>query len=397
MDKYLGDTGNKVINSDKTKRLSKISFLLAAIILGGLVFSGCVGGATSGAVARGWSGGIVVDDVLFIGSMQGGLVSVNISDGSRLWAETLEEPSSGGGFLSCAPASTTVAIYGSPSAAADLVYVGGYNGKIYAFNAASGALRWVYPRQGNIGGSIVGGSVAADGKVYFSSSTGKVYALDETTGDIKWDFASGDKIWSTPAIDGDTLYIGSFDKKFYALNTGDGSIRWEFATGGAIEATALVDNGTVYIGSFDRNLYALSTSDGSLKWKFPAENWFWAKPVVYQGVIYVASLDGKVYGIDAVSGHKLVEFDLDNIKKPVPVSSSPVLVGNLIIVAREDGVVYALDTSNNQQRQLANLGEKVYAPLVANRGKVYVHTDKDSLYEIDAQTGAMRELSITVK
>ncbi len=394
-----------MVTGNRIKLLSKLSFLLAAILLGGLVFSGCVGGgAAQGAVARGWSGGTIAGDVLFIGSMKGELVSINISDSSRLWAEVLEEPASGGGFLSCTPASTTVAIYGSPSVVESLVFVGGYNGKIYAFNSSSGALRWVYPRQGNIGASIVGGSIAAQGMVYFSSSNGKVYALDETTGDKKWEFETGDKVWSTPAIDGDTLYIGSFDKKLYALDITDGRKKWEFPTEGAIVATPLVDNGTVYIGSFDRYLYALNASDGSLKWKFPAGNWFWARPVAHNGTIYAASLDGKVYALDAESGNKLTEFDLGgpkitlgNIKKPVPVSSSPVLVGNLIIVAREDGAVYTLNADTNQQRQLANMEEKVYSSLVASGGKVYIHTDKDSLREIDTQTGVIREFNVTIK
>jgi len=78
----------------------------------------------------------------------------------------------------------------------------------------------------------------------------------------------------------------------------------------------------------------------------------------------------------------------------VPVSSSPVLVGDLVIVATEDGVVYTLDTNSNQQRQLVDLGEKVYAPLVASSGKVYIHTVTDKLYELDVQSGAKREFSI---
>ena len=86
-------------------------------------------------------------------------------------------------------------------------------------------------------------------------------------------FETGDKVWGTPYISGDTLYIGSFDKKLYALSSADGSTKWEFKTEGAIVATPLVYDNTVYIGSFDRHLYALDPADGSLRWKFLAENW----------------------------------------------------------------------------------------------------------------------------
>ena len=376
--------------------LFKISLLLVILLLGGLVFSGCRAGM--GAVPKGWSGGTIVDGTLLVGSMEGKLVAANTTDGSRLWAVSLETPESagGGGGFGCAPASTAVAIYGSLAVAEDLVYVGGYNGKIYAFafdrdepGFSRDEPRWVYPRQGSIGAPVVGGIILSQGKLYFGSANGKVYALDAADGYKEWEFETGDKIWSTPAIDGDTLFIGSFDNKLYALNATDGSKKWEFETEGAIVSTPLAYNNTVYIGSFDRYLYAVDAADGSLRWKFMAENWFWAKPVVYNNVIYAGCLDGKVYALDAESGNKLIEFDLGS-----PVSSSPVLVDNSVIVATKDGVVYALDTGDNQQRQLVNLEEKVYAPLVASQGIVYIHSERDAVYAVDVRTGAIREFNI---
>ena len=67
--------------------------------------------------------------------MEGKLIAVNTSDGSHLWEIALETSKSAGGF-GCAPASTAVAIYGNPAVAGDLVYIGGYNGKVYAINCS---------------------------------------------------------------------------------------------------------------------------------------------------------------------------------------------------------------------------------------------------------------------
>ena len=64
-----------------------------------------------------------------------------------------------------------------------MVYIGGYNGRVYAVSSSTGALRWVYPREGNLE-PIVGGVAVSQGKVYFGCSGGKVYALDATTGDM---------------------------------------------------------------------------------------------------------------------------------------------------------------------------------------------------------------------
>lgn len=368
----------------------KIILLLAVVSLVGLVSAGCTGTTT---VPRGWSGATIADGTLFVGSMNGRLVAVNISDGSRLWAEPLKAAEqAGGSFLSgCTPVSTSIAIYGSPAVDDDLVYVGGYNGKIYTISSITRLSKDKYLRKDEKSAPqpIIGSPIVAQGKVYVGSADGWVYALDTVSLVEQWKFETGDKIWSTPAVADGALFVGSFDNKLYALNTADGSKKWEFATQGAIVSAPVVDNNTVYIGSFDRYLYALDATSGSLKWKFMAGNWFWAKPVIHNGTIYAANLDGKVYALDTGSGDKLAEFDLGG-----PISSAPVLVGDSIVVATESGVVYTLGTADNQQRRLINLEEKIYASLAASQGIVYIHSVKDVLYAVDARSGAVREFNI---
>ena len=367
------------------KRLSgKILLLLVVLLVGGLTTSGCIRGLQP----IGWSGGLVADGTLFLGSVEGRLVAVSVADGAHQWSEPLLASGSTGGF-GCVAAPAGVAIYGTPAVAGDLVYISGYNGKIYAFDSSSLQKRWVYPPEGNLQ-PIVGGPVVALGKVYFGGSDGRVYALNADTGVEAWEpFQTGDKIWSTPVIDDGTVYISSFDKKVYALNATTGKKKWEtFETGGAIASTPLVYNNTVYFGSFDRYLYAVDAADGSLKWKSEVEagSWFWAKPVIYNNTVYAPCLDGKVYVLDAESGHELI----DAIDLGSPVSSSPVLVDGSIIIASGEGRVYSLDTANNQVKPLADVEERIDAPLCASNGVVYVHTEAQTLYALNAQTGAER-------
>jgi len=105
--------------------------------------------------------------------------------------------------------------------------------------------------------------------------------------------------------------------------------------------------------------------------------------VFYNNAIYAPCLDGKVYILDAENGDELI----DAIDMGSPVSSSPVLVEDSIIIVSGDGEIYSIN--NNQKRELKNLGEKVNAPLYATNGVVYVHTqENDTLYALNAQTGA---------
>ncbi len=373
---------------------SRIAFLLALVIIVGLVGFGCVSGLSQ----VGWSGGTVSDGTLYVGSQTGRLVAINLSDDSRLWGEPLV-PVSQPGILGCSPAtsgggcgggSAGVPVYGNPVVSGNLTYMAGYNGKVYAYNIGNLGVRWVYPREGNLQ-PLVGGIVSAQGKLFFGGSDGRVYALDAGTGDYLWEFRTGDKIWGTPAIVGDTLYIGSFDKKVYALNIADGTKKWEYATEGSIIATPLVYQDTVYVGSFDRNLYALNVADGTFKWKFGGKNFFWSQPLVFDNKLYVGCLDGFVYVLQAASGVKVAEFDLGR-----PVSSQPVIVADSVIFVNRKGVVFSLATATNEIKQLADLKKTVDGPLTVNGEIVYIHTQDNALQRINAVTGAiLNPISLT--
>ena len=363
----------------------KITILLV-LLVGCLVALGCVRGLSS----VGWSGVAVGEDRLYVGSTEGRLVAIK-SDGIRAWSEPLRvarpsggcalipEGSTGGGCASSA--STAVAIYGTPVVSGDIVYLSGYNGKVYAFDAPSLEPRWTYPVEDYLK-PIIGGVALFQDKLYFGTSDGIVFALDVAKGIKKWELQLGGKIWSTPAIDKGSIYIGSFDKKLYAIDAATGAKKWEFATGGTITATPLVHKDTVYIGSFDRKLYAINADGGTKKWEFQADNWFWTAPVAYENTIYAGCLDGNVYALNAQNGDKLTSWATG------PVASSPVLAGSSIIVANQKGEIYSIDMVSRNLKKLADLGAPVSSPLTASKELVYVHTSDLIVHRIDIATGA---------
>jgi outer membrane protein assembly factor BamB len=371
----------------------KILILTVAILIIGIIGFSCVEGLRT----VGWSGGGVSDSTLYVGTSEGRLVSVDLTDDSRHWAEKLAASSSGGGLFGCIPAgggcagASGVAIYGTPSFSDELVYIAGYNGKIYAYTKDL-VTRWVYPREGYFE-PIVGGVVVSEGKVFFGCSDGFVYALDAETGDFLWSFSTEgengkrEKIWSTPVVSDGTLYIGSFDKKVYAVNTADGIKKWEYLTGGIVTATPLVADGSVYVGSHDRYFYALNAGDGTPRWTYEAGNWFWAKPVIYEGKIYAGCLDGKVYVFGAATGNNLNTFELGG-----PLAAEPVIFEDNVIFCTREGTLYSINATQNTLRQLAVLSEddlKVNGPLAIDDGIVYIHTPDLLLRQVNAETGAI--------
>ena len=97
-----------------------------------------------------------------------------------------------------------------------------------------------------------------------------VYASNNysSLGDVKWKFKTGGKVFSSPVVYNNVLYVGSEDHNLYAIDKVTGKLLWKFNTGGAVNSSAAVYKNVVYFGSFDGFYYAVNTTTGKLKWKF---------------------------------------------------------------------------------------------------------------------------------
>jgi len=374
---------------------SKFWFFLALLMGGCLLVSGCLSVSPTG-----WSGPVVDDDALYVSTVGGRVIRyVLLSDPEPLAVRKghFDLPAGGGGgSFSCAPMSVAAGIYGTPFVADGVVYIGGYNGKVYAIGAVNMTEIWSYPAEGYIG-AIVGSPVVADGILYIGSADGKLYAIDIATRELAWDapFATNDDIWSTPVVHDGTVYFGSLDHKLYAVDAMNGTQVWEspFQTDGAITATPLVINETIYFGSFDRRFYAVNANTGQVKdgfTPFSVGNWFWGKAVAHEDMIIVGCLDGRVYALDAQTGECKWYFPEEG--QVGPIRGDPALVGELVIFGSENGKVYALNASNGVERWEYPPDEEDYigtirASLYAGDGVVYVQTTSQEIYALETGSG----------
>jgi outer membrane protein assembly factor BamB len=380
----------------KLKIVGLILLVIAAILCLGIFGFSCVSGMTP----IGWSGGTVANNILYVGSMEGRLVSINLADQSRQWAETLKLPAQGGIFgscssmLSCGGGTSRVPIYGTPVVSDDLVYLAGYNGRIYAYNTTNLASRWIYPRDGYLS-SFVGSLIIDQGKLYVGCSDGWIYCLDAITGDFISGYQTGDKIWGTPTIADNTLLIGSFDKTIYAFNTSDLTLKWTYTTEGSIIAKPLVYNGVVYIGSFDKSMYAINLADGTLKWKYDgATNWYWTQPLVVNNMLYAANLDGYMYVLDIETGSPIKVFDNTEILSVSAIASQPVAFENYVFFANHDGIIYKIDTTTQTITQLAALTGTITSPLIVYEGNIYFQTQDIVIQSVNIENGAVASISL---
>src|ERR1700710_2836378 len=59
-------------------------------------------------------------------------------------------------------------------------------------------------------------------------------------GGMKWKLKTAGKIFSSPVVYRNTVYVGSEDNNLYAINKTTGKVLWKFKTGGAVHSTVAV-------------------------------------------------------------------------------------------------------------------------------------------------------------
>ena len=118
----------------------------------------------------------------------------------------------------------------------------------------SNVQKWSY----TTGGIVYSSPAISNGMVYVGSYDGNVYALNAADGTKVWSYVTGGTA-SSPAVANGLVYIGGTDGYIYALNAADGTKLWSYwiGYGNAGFSSPAVDNGVVYVGSFDNNVYAL--------------------------------------------------------------------------------------------------------------------------------------------
>ncbi len=238
-------------------------------------------------------------------------------------------------------------------------------GVLRALSLNGGQLAW--PQSFTAGGEFIAPGAAGDGIFVIGNSDGNVYALRIEDGTLVWRYPTKNRVWATPLIISDTVYIASLDHHLYALDLQTGALRWQFQANGAMADRPLVLTDTLYIGSFDHNLYALRRTDGTEIWRFTGANWFWGTPTSDGARLYAADVDGNVYALDAATGQEIWRSRVSGTVRLGPALSPD---GKRLLVASENGTLFGLDTADGfilwqqagegQLGSMAIGGEKVY-------------------------------------
>jgi outer membrane protein assembly factor BamB len=368
--------------------------IVLAILLVVIALGGCM---PRGAMANpGWTVVTSADGVVYAALASGQVVALDAeSNGSALWVYPIRQASSGGGF-GCSiakPAATSGdspldAVYGLPVLTDDLLLLTSFDRHLYAFGRSSGEKVWQFPAADDVGrlGPLVGGVSLVEGVAYFGSSDGQVYALDITTQELVWPqpFVTENRVWGTPAVDGERVYVGSLDHHLYAINRETGTQEWKLDLGGSIPGSVTLADGLLFAGAVDQRLHVVRAEDGVALWETPQLGaWVWGETLVHEGTVYFGTLGGQVYAYDVQSGQKR----WGPVELNGAVRASPARFEDQLIVGTDSGAVYRIAMENGSVQEFPALdGGVLSTPSVAGTD-VYVATAVGKVYAYDVQRG----------
>jgi len=267
------------------------------------------------------------------------------------------------------------------------IYIGSVDNYLRCIDASTGTVKWKlrYSRDLDSSACVVGG------KLFVGGENGNVRCIDPDTGQLIWKtfvngLDRGPKKGSygsetSPAIADGELYVGTYDGRLVSLDVKTGGLRWEASTGDDTDASAVIAGDLVYAASQDKNPYVhcFRRSDGKKVWEFRSRGGFWATPAVADGVLYIPSAGGKFHALDAKTGKEKWTFNIGRWSW-----CSPVVLGDKVIFGAFDGQLRCLETSKGKLLWSKRLFGRIHSTPCVVDGKIYVGAGSGNFYALGA-------------
>lgn len=254
----------------------------------------------------------VAGPLAFVGSTNGVVTALNVSDGTIAWTFSAGRP-----------------IFGQAAAHGDAIYFVCDNGYLYRLDAATGVETWRYDLVDSRVPRILGHAQVYDhdarsprplihnGVVYIGSGEGTMHAVDAATGTSRWSNPLGGRLRAAAAIDpsgpSPRLFVGSTNHHLYALDAATGATLWDVDLRGEVTTAPVLAHGLLYIGTRQSSsLLALDPATGERRWRqIMFGSWVESEPAVVGDVLYIGSSDlRRAAAYDVLTGRLLWRTDV---------------------------------------------------------------------------------------
>ena len=213
----------------------------------------------------------------------------------------------------------------------------------YALDRTDGTPVWSYDIKKDRAAEFHGDSFISDDVVFVGTDgeAGYVYAFDRASGKVRWkspagEAAGGSRGFPTDILQaGPRLYTVALGDSVVALDPRDGGTKWKFSSSASRERrrfsnAAAIAAGRVFFAGLDGILYALDAKTGKLVWKRDVGSPFSTAVVTVQRDLIAGAADKRLYRVRQSDGSVVASLDL-----PHRPAYTPVLSGDEVLVVTE--------------------------------------------------------------
>jgi len=330
--------------------MSKKFVFLTLALVAVIFLSGCSTSAVRGTT---WPGLAASNDVAYLAD-GAQVFAVNLKDGAELW----RYPAKGNSKL---------LFYSTPYITSDgLVIVGsaGNDHTLVALNpkdvdptTKAPVEAWKFTSAQD---HWVATPLAIDNLLYAPNADGNLYVLDlkdsQTNKQPVKVIRLAGHLWGQPVTDGKLIYVSSLDHSVFAIDKSTNAVVWHKNLDGAIpNAPVIASDGNLYVGSFTSELDKLDPATGNFQSAGKTDAWVWGTPTLVDNNLYFGDLSGNFYSYNTETG----KYNWNPVKPDGPITTSPVVVNDVLLVATESGSIYAVD-KDGKSKLWSQPGGKIY-------------------------------------
>ncbi len=255
---------------------------------------------------------------------------------------------------------------------------------------ANGKRLWLNPLGGKGGAS----TPALEGdRIFVGSLTGDLCCLEADTGETVWNrtIEKDPKWWgvaSSPLIEDGMVYVMSFsDGALHALSL-DGRELWNLTSGQvSTYVSAAASDKKLYFPGGDPALYCVDPVSKEVLWKTAVTSQITATPSLWETEVFLVTKDS-ILAMDATSGKQIWTAEINGS------ISSPAISSDRIYVGSDDkpkGHMSCFDARNGSLIWRTEVNGPVKSSPLVLDGRVYFGTSsgEGAVYALDARDGSV--------
>lgn len=284
----------------------------------------------------------------------------------------------------------------SPFVSEKFVYAVDVDGKLSAFDRATGETEWTVELERNITSGVSGD----EKNLYVASGNGEVFAVSQSIGGILWTSDVSSEVIAAPVAGPDFVVVRSIDGKVYALEKTSGERRWIYTYN--VPALSLHGNGRptvvadgVLVGLDNGRLVALRGLDGRVFWEVTLGSNTGRSEVeklsdldadvqIFDPYIYAVNYQGSVAQIDATEGNVVWSSAISSV-------AGLAVTDQLVVVTDEFDVIKAFNRDDGEslwsQEVFAN--RRLTGPVATDSDLIVVGDVQGFLHLLSSADGSI--------